>query len=101
MIPVLVPDRGETRTGPSGWTGKYAPGDQDWWRHAESICKTKDPDAPEKKIQWSYLAGFSPIDIRHEKLEEDGALPDNSDPEIEMIRRIMSRFFREQKSSDR
>jgi len=101
VIPVLVPDRGETRTGPSGWTGKYAPGDQDWWRHAESICKTEDPDAPEKKIQWSYLAGFSPIDIRHEKLEEDGALPDNSDPEIEMIRRIMSRFFREQKSSDR
>ena len=100
IVPLLVPDKGETRTGPSGWTGEYEPGDKAWWTHAVRICTCKDPDAPEKAIPWSYLAAFSPIDLRGEKLEKDGSLPDDSDPENEIITRIMSRFFRSQKSSN-
>ena len=94
IIPLLVPDHGETRTGPSGWTGEYSPGDQDWWKHAASICTNKDPDAPDKEIQWSYLSAFTPIDLRKESLQEDGSLHDNSDAEKEIIVRVMSRFFR-------
>ena len=96
IIPLLVPDHGETRTGHSGWTGAYVPGDEDWWKHAESICTCKDPDAPDKEIPWSYLASFTPIDLRSEILQEDGSLHDNSAAENEIIRRIMSRFFRVQ-----
>ena len=96
IIPLLVPDCGPVReNGPSsGWTGEYTTGDEDWWKHAASICTSKDPDAPDKAIQWSYLSAFTPIDLRNESLNEDGSLQDHSDAEKEIILRVMSRFFR-------
>jgi len=78
----------------SGWTGDYSPGNEDWWKHAESICNSQGPDAPDKDIQWSYLTAFTASDLRKESLNEDGSLQDNSDAEKEIILRIMSRFFR-------
>ena len=94
MIPLLVPDRGETRTGPSGWTGEYTPGDKDWWKHAQNICTAKDPDNPGNEIPWSYLASFTPVDLRGEKYGDDGSLDKNSPAEKEILQRVMSRFFR-------
>ena len=94
IIPILVPNFGPTRCGPSGWTGVYEAGDEDWWKHAERICTSKDPDAPEEVIDWSYLSAFNPIDLREIKLEEDGSLPVNSEAENMIISRIVSRFFR-------
>jgi hypothetical protein len=96
IIPLLVPNCGPVReNGPSsGWTGEYTSGDEDWWKHAASICTSKDPDAPDKAIQWSYLSAFTPIDLRNESLNEDGSLQDHSDAEKEIILRVMSRFFR-------
>jgi len=94
VIPVLVSDKGPTRTGPSGWTGAYVSGDNDWWKHAERICTSKDPDAPDKVIPWSYLASFTPIDLRQESLQADGSLQDDSPAAHEVIERIMKRFFR-------
>jgi hypothetical protein len=101
VIPLLVPDAGETRTGPSGWTGQYQ--GKDWWKHAQDIC---DPQSQKfgllthpradlfKAIPWNYLANFQPIDLRGEMLNQDGSLQEDSVPEQEIIRRIMSRFFR-------
>ena len=94
VIPVLVSDKGPTRTGPSGWTGAYVSGDTDWWKHAERICTSKDPDASDKDIPWSYLASFTPIDLRQESLQADGSLQDDSPAAHEVIERIMKRFFR-------
>jgi hypothetical protein len=94
VIPVLVSDKGPTRTGPSGWTGAYVNGDTDWWKHAERICTSKDPDAPDKDIPWSHLASFTPIDLRQESLQADGSLHDDSPAAHEVIGRIMKRFFR-------
>jgi hypothetical protein len=94
MIPLLVPDRGETRTGPSGWTGEYTPGDKDWWKHAQNICTAKDPDNPGNEIPWSYLASFTPVDLRGEKYGDDGSLDKNSPAEKEILQRVMGRFFR-------
>ncbi len=97
VIPVLVPDKGPIRKGgpSSGWTGAYASGDTDWWKHAERICTSKDPDAPDKAIPWSYLASFTPIDLRQESLQADGSLQDDSPTAHEVIERIMKRFFRQ------
>ncbi len=94
VIPVLVSDKGPTRTGPSGWTGAYVSGDTDWWKHAERICTSKDPDAADKDIPWSYLASFTPIDLRQESLQADGSLQDDSPAAHDVIERIMKRFFR-------
>ena len=96
IIPLLVPDCGPVReNGPSsGWTGEYSPANEDWWKHAASICNSQGPDAPDKDIQWSYLTAFTASDLRKESLNEDGSLQDNSDAEKEIILRIMSRFFR-------
>jgi len=95
IIPLLVPDHGATRTGPSGWKGKHSLGDNDWWKHAEKICTSKDPDAPDKDIPWSYLSSFSPIDLREEILKKDGSLEDNSVSESRIIQQILDRFFRD------
>ena len=99
VIPLLVPDRGGTRTGPSGWTGQYQ--GEDWWKHARDICDPQRPDllahpaaASFKDIPWHYLADFDPIDLRDESYQDDGSLRDNSPAENEIIRRIISRFFR-------
>jgi hypothetical protein len=99
IIPLLVPDHGGTRTGPSGWTGQH-PG-EDWWRHATDICDPQRPDLlahPKAElfqdIRWNYLADFQPIDLRGESLNEDGSLKEDCAAEQEIIRRIMSRFFR-------
>ena len=99
VIPLLVPDRGDTRTGCSGWTGKRE--GKDWWIHAQDICKPSREDLQAhpkadlfKNIKWQYLANFEPIDLRQENSNEDGSLLDNSAAEQEIIRRVMSRFFR-------
>jgi Ran GTPase-activating protein (RanGAP) involved in mRNA processing and transport/GTPase SAR1 family protein len=99
VIPLLVPDRGGTRTGPSGWTGEYQ--GEDWWKHAQDICDPQRPDLKPhsasssfKDIPWRYLAAFDPIDLRNESYQDDGSLLDNSPAENEIIRRIISRFFR-------
>ncbi len=99
VIPLLVPDHGETRTGPSGWTGQYQ--GNDWWKHAQDICEPQRPDLlthPRadlfKKIPWNYLANFQPVDLRGEILKDDGSLQDDSAAEREIIRRVISRFFR-------
>jgi hypothetical protein len=95
VIPVLVSDKGPTSKGPSGWTGAYVSGDTDWWKHAERICTKKDPDAPDKDIPWSYLASFTPIDLREESFQADGSLHGDSPAAHEVIERIMKRFFRQ------
>jgi hypothetical protein len=100
VIPVLVSDKGPiSKGGPSsGWTGAYVSGDNDWWKHAESICTSKDikdPDAPDMVIPWSYLASFTPIDLRQESLQADGSLKDDSPAANEVIERIVKRFFRQ------
>ena len=99
VIPLLVPDCGDTRTGPSGWTGQFQ--GKDWWKHAQDICNPQRSDllthpksASFKDIQWNYLAKFTPIDLRNESFKEDGSLQDNSASEKEIILRIMSCFFR-------
>lgn len=99
VIPVLTPNRGETRTGPSGWTGKSQ--GTDWWRHALDICDPQRPDLlahPKsdlfRDIPWDYLAGFSPIDLRGESFKDDGSLQDSSAAQYEIIQRIEGRFFR-------
>jgi len=100
IIPVLVPDRGLVNTNVggqqrSGWTGAFVDGDENWWKHAETICqKNEDPDEAGRKIDWSYLRGFTPIDLRKEEFQEDGSLQDDSAAENEIIRRVMGRFFR-------
>lgn len=100
IIPVLVPDRGLVNTNVggqqrSGWTGAFVDGDENWWKHAETICqKNEDPDEAGRKIDWSYLQGFTPIDLRKEEFQEDGSLQDDSAAENEIIRRVMGRFFR-------
>jgi hypothetical protein len=103
IIPVLVPDKGGTRTGPSGWTGAYVAGDKGWWKHAQEILDLEKKDFglalhpmsdSFKDMPWSYLENFMPIDMRGEILQRDGSLPDDSETECEIIRRIMSRFFR-------
>ena len=48
-------------------------------------------------MPWSYLASFTPIDLRHETFQEDGSLPEDAPAEMEIIRRVMSRFFRSTK----
>ena len=40
------------------------------------------------------MADFDPIDLREEPLNDNGSLKDDSVAEQEIIRRIMSRFFR-------
>jgi len=92
IIPLLVPDHGATRTGPSEWKGKHSLGDNDWWKQAEKICTGKDPDAPDKDIPWSYLSSFSPIDLREEILKKDGSLEDKSVSESRIIEQILDRF---------
>ena len=99
VIPLLVPDRRETRTGASGWTGEFE--GKDWWKHAHNICDPKRSDLlthPKsdlfKDIPWYYLAEFTPIDLQNERFRADGSLQDNSAAEKEIILRIMSRFFR-------
>ena len=94
VIPLLVPDKGETRCGPSGWSGLFTLGDPSWWKHAESICTCQDPDKPERKIPWEYLAAFTPIDLRQEPLTQDGSLHDGSGAENDIIVRLTSRFFK-------
>ena len=98
VIPLLVPDHGETRTGPSGWTGGNG---EAWWKHAKDVCDPNRPDLlahPKadlfKNIAWEYLKNYEPIDMRQESLNTDGCLPDDSAVEEEIIRRVMSRFFR-------
>jgi hypothetical protein len=99
IIPLLVPDKGQTRTGPSGWTGQHQ--GKDWWKHALDTCDPRrqdlqdDPRADSfKDIKWNYLADFDPIDLREEPLNDDGSLKDDSAAEQEIIRRVMGRFFR-------
>ena len=103
IIPVLVPDKGGTRTGPSGWTGAYTAGDKGWWKHAQDIFDLENPDFglaghpmahSFKDMPWDYLENFTPIDMRGEILKDDGSLLDDSAAECEIIRRVMSRFFR-------
>ena len=74
---------------------------QDWWKHARDICDPSRSDLlthPSadlfKDIPWDYLATFEPIDLRGESLNEEGSLQDDSAAEHEIIRRVMSRFFR-------
>ena len=88
VIPLLVP----------GWQGQLD--GTDWWRHAQEIFKpelsAKHPKAASfTNIPWDYLAEFKPIDLRGEDLQADGSLQDDSAAEQEIIRRIMSRFFRD------
>ena len=99
VIPLLVPDHGETRTGASGWKGSNE--GEDWWKHAQEICDPNRSDLlthPKarlfKNIQWNYLAKFKPIDLREESFNEDGSLIDDSAAEREIIDRVISRFFR-------
>ena len=94
VIPLLVPDKGETRCGPSGWSGLFTPGDPSWWKHAEKICTCQDPDKPERKIPWEYLAAFTPIDLRQEPLTQDGSLHDGSGAENDIVVRLTSQFFK-------
>lgn len=101
IIPLLVPDHGLVNTNAggrqsSGWTGAFVADDKDWWKHAESICQTnEDPDRPGQKIAWSYLESYTPIDLRKEEYNDDGSLLDDSAAEKDIIKRVMSRFFRE------
>ena len=100
IIPVLVPDRGKVMTNAggmqsSGWTCKRVGGHAEWWKHAQSICqRNQDPDHAGHKINWSYLGGFDPIDLRQEKFKGDGSLEDDSAAENEIIHRVLNRFFR-------
>jgi hypothetical protein len=100
IIPLLVPDHGKVNTNvggkqSSGWTGEFVDGDENWWKHAETICqKNEDPDEAGRKIEWSYLAAFTPLDLRKEEFQEDGSLWDDSAAEKEIIRRVMAQFFR-------
>ena len=92
IIPVLVPDKGRTRTGPSGWTGPGAE-DKEWWQHAASCSDCKDPDngAP---FSWSALGQFAPVDLRvvgAGAAEEARAL---EAAVVEIVRRVQSRFHR-------
>ena len=50
VIPLLVPNHGDTRVGPSGWTGQYQ--GEDWWKHAKDIFDfEKDAkDHPQKDL---------------------------------------------------
>ena len=100
VIPLLVPDCGDTRMGSSGWKGQHQ--GADWWKHAQEICDPTRSDLlthPRKdlftNIPWNYLAEFTPIDLRGESFKDDGSLLDNSAAEQEIIRRVMSRFFRD------
>lgn len=94
LVPVLVPDLGPTRTGPSGWTGP-GPGDRDWWQHATKCSSCRDPDTG-KPFSWSALGQFEPIDLRVVGDEANGAAQQRGAEvcELEIVKRIQSRFHR-------
>ena len=93
VIPVLVPDKGPTRTGPSGWTGPGA-GDAAWWRHADTCSDCKDPDSG-APFSWSELGRFTPVDLRvADAGDAEGAARALEAAEVEIVRRIQSRFHR-------
>ncbi len=89
IVPALVPPGAEVRPGVnSGWTGP-GPADPNWWRHAATCCPDSlDPDSG-ARIPWELLAACQPVD-----LGADGALAAGSDAEMELARRIASRFHR-------
>jgi len=99
IIPLLVSDHGDVNTNvggsqSSGWSGQNEFGDEDWWKHAEQICqKNETPDIPGEQIMWSYLASFSPMDLRNEHFKDDGSLTENSDAENEIILQNFQPFF--------
>ena len=93
IIPVLVPDKGPTRMGASGWTGPGAE-DAEWWRHATSCSDCKDPDTG-AAFSWSALGRFTPVDLRVNAGAE-GAAGALEAAEVEIVRRIQSRFHRSQ-----
>jgi hypothetical protein len=118
IVPVLVPpetrEEGDASSDPrssdfrpnSGWTGKYNPeetltgGNKWWWHHVFEVIKRdavgslgptlKDPDHPDKVIDWSFLSRFEPIDMR----EASSALTADSPQELTLVRKILSRFHR-------
>ena len=94
LIPVLVPNCGPTRTGPSGWTGP-GPGERDWWQHATKCSSCRDPDTG-KPFSWSALGQFEPIDLRVEGDEANHAAQKRVSEacELEIVKRIQSRFHR-------
>ena len=81
----------------------YTAGDKGWWKRAQDIFDLENPDFglaghpmahSFKDMPWDYLENFTPIDMRGEILKDDGSLLDDSAAECEIIRRVMSRFFR-------
>ena len=86
----------------SGWTGEYDSKNpsKDWWHHIYTVVRKdsdghmtdalNDPDCAGKAIDWSFLGRFQPIDMR----DEDQAFQPGSNQEMEIIKKIMSRFHR-------
>mmetsp|Transcript_69115 Transcript_69115/g.144098 ORF Transcript_69115/g.144098 Transcript_69115/m.144098 type:complete len:662 (-) Transcript_69115:402-2387(-) len=90
IIPVLLPCRGKINGISSGWTGP-GPENRGWWMHASSICHDNLHPETGKLMSWSVLKEFVPIDMR----EKGQELP-KSAAELEIRRRIVSRFHRVQ-----
>lgn len=89
IVPVLLPDRGELPNGiSSGWTGA-GPEASDWWTHAHRVSRDQTHPDSGHIMSWSGLKHFVPIDMRG-----DGQALPRSPAELEIRRRVLSRFHR-------